>query len=393
MSDKTTKRKNKKEFGIIGLGRMGCGLALQAMPIVICAFLLGCMSTIPMKQKSVHLAVSEEFIPAGEADQIDQIVAIHREVQEHADRKLTPVPRGQHPKQHGCVRADFVVEPHLPANLRHGVFSESRSYHALIRFSNAKQSDDRLPDAHGMAIKLLGVEGEKVLAAEKHAQTQDFIMIDHPVFFVRNVADYVPLMKDFQRFSMGNIFSKSAAGLKFLFSPDYKYRLLRQTGAKRPDSPLAIRYWSTTPSKLGPLAMKFSVRPDLTGVRPAARLDSKDKLRLAMSDHLMSHEARFDFLVQIQIDPVAMPVEDPTVLWDEAASPYIKVATIRIPVQSFESDEQMAFGENLSYTPWHSLPDHRPLGGINRTRKEVYAAIAARRHDLNGVPMREPEDK
>ena len=139
--------------------------------------------------------------------------------------------------------------------------------------------------------------------------------------------------------------------------------------------------------------MKFSVRPDLTGVRPAARLDSKDKLRLAMSNHLMLHEARFDFLVQIQIDPVAMPVENPTVPWDETVSPYIKVASIRIPVQSFESDEQMAFGENLSYTPWHSLPDHRPLGGINRTRREVYAAIAARRHDLNGVPMREPEDK
>ena len=31
MSYKTTKRKNKKEFGVIGLGRMGGDLALQAI--------------------------------------------------------------------------------------------------------------------------------------------------------------------------------------------------------------------------------------------------------------------------------------------------------------------------------------------------------------------------
>jgi hypothetical protein len=36
-----------------------------------------------------------------------------------------------------------------------------------------------------MAIKLLGVEGEKLLESEKDAKTQDFIMISFPGFFVR----------------------------------------------------------------------------------------------------------------------------------------------------------------------------------------------------------------
>ena len=85
-----------------------------------------------------------------------------------------------------------------------------------------------------------------------------------------------------------------------------------------------------------------------------------------------------------------MPVEDPTVPWDDGAAPFIKVATIRIPIQSFESKEQMEFGENLSFTPWHAVADLRPLGGINRARKKVYEAISARRHELNGVPMEEP---
>lgn len=110
-----------------------------------------------------------------------------------------------------------------------------------------------------------------------------------------------------------------------------------------------------------------------------------------MSAHLEQHEALFDFLVQLQTDPDTMPVEDPTVPWDDGvAAPFIKVATIRIPIQSFESKEQMEFGENLSFTPWHAVADLRPLGGINRARKRVYEAISARRHELNGVSMEEP---
>jgi hypothetical protein len=342
----------------------------------------------PIKQGGI--ALGEEYIPVDEEAQIDQIVALHRDVQEKADRKHTPIPRGQHPKQHGLVRAQFIVEPNLPADLCHGVLSQPQTFQALIRFSNSRSQNDNNRDAHGMAIKLLGVKGEKVLETEQDAQTQDFIMIDNPIFFVKNVHDYVPLMKSFHRVATGNFLTKGFTGLKILLSPNYKYRLLRATGSKRPESPLQIRYWSTTPSRLGPGAMKFSARPELAGIAPPAKSKSKDKLRFAMSEHLKQHEALFDFLVQLQTDPVTMPVEDPTVPWDDGAAPLIKVATIRIPIQSFESKEQMEFGENLSFTPWHAVADLRPLGGINRARKKVYEAISARRHELNGVPMEEP---
>jgi len=360
-------------------------------PVILAVVLTGCINTkYSMEPPSAKLRLGEEFIPAGEEAQIDQIVEIHRHVQEQADRKLSPVPRGQHQKQHGCVEAEFVVESNLPQPLRHGLFREPRTYRALIRFSNGRAWDDRKPDAHGMAIKLLDVEGAKVFATDPEAQTQDFVMIDSPVFFVKNNADYIPLMKDFSRLATGNILTKILTGVKGLVSPDYRFALLREIGSKRPDSPLAIQYWSTTPSKLDLGAMKFSARPALDGIPDPPPANSKDKLRLAMSAHLKEREARFDFLVQIQTDPLAMPVEDPTVPWDETASPYVKVATIRIPIQSFESDEQMQFGENLSFTPWHALAEHRPLGGINRARKKVYEAISARRHELNGVSHREP---
>jgi hypothetical protein len=362
-------------------------------PIAFLVLVGGCArKNDSMGKDRVGPALGEESVPAGETERIKEIVEIHWYIQERVDRKEKPVPRGQHPKHHGCVRAEFVVEPELPEALRHGIFSEGRTYAAIIRFSNGRSRDDRKPDAHGMAIKLLGVEGEKVLESAMDASTQDFLMIDHPVFFVRDVADYIPLMKDFRRLATGNILAKSYSGLKVIFSQNHKFKLLRETASKKIESPLSARYWSTTPSRLGAGAMKFSARSDPEYAMATPTSDSKDRLREAMAAHLSRGEARFDFEVQLQTDPVTMPVEDPTVLWDETEAPFVKVATIRIPAQDFESEEQMAACENLSFTPWHALAEHRPLGGINRARKAVYEAMSNRRRELNGASLREPTE-
>ena len=50
----------------------------------------------------------------------------------------------------------------------------------------------------------------------------------------------------------------------------------------------------------------------------------------------------------------------------------------------------MAFCENLSFTPWHSLPQHRPLGAVNRVRRTVYESVSKKRHALNQTPRKEP---
>jgi hypothetical protein len=50
----------------------------------------------------------------------------------------------------------------------------------------------------------------------------------------------------------------------------------------------------------------------------------------------------------------------------------------------------LALGEQLSSTPWHALPEHRPLGSINRARRVVYDAVSKYRHEQNNEPRREP---
>jgi hypothetical protein len=69
--------------------------------------------------------------------------------------------------------------------------------------------------------------------------------------------------------------------------------------------------------------------------------------------------------------------------WDERKSPLRQVATIRIPKQRFLTDEKLRYCDNLSFQPWHALPEHRPLGNINRSRKIIYEMISNYRHLMN----------
>jgi len=85
-----------------------------------------------------------------------------------------------------------------------------------------------------------------------------------------------------------------------------------------------------------------------------------------------------------------MSVEDSKGEWSEERAPFHKVATITIPQQKFSSPAQNEFGDNLSFTPWHALPDHRPLGRVNRVRRVVYEELSKLRHELNHAPRNEP---
>ena len=76
-------------------------------------------------------------------------------------------------------------------------------------------------------------------------------------------------------------------------------------------------------------------------------------------------------MVQLQLDPAAMPIEDPTVRWDERYLAIRHGGDAPHPSQNFRTDGRKERGENLSFTPWHTLPAHQPLGGINRVRRAV----------------------
>jgi hypothetical protein len=300
--------------------------------------------------------------------------------------------RGQHPKQHGCVRATFQILENIPTQYKVGLFTKPASYQALIRFSNGPQVDDRQPGPQGMAIKLIGVPGRKILDGQADASTHDFILIDGPVFFVRSTESYARLFKDLAPRSQGAEPEKWLAQLKHDHPEDVAVAKNYQNRVA--DSPLNRPFWSQVPYAFGlgdDTISRYSVAPHpenmATSIPPQFR--DKDCLQQEMVNQLTiaAQPASFDFFVQLGPDATPATIDNPTVEWN---TPVQKVAVITIPAQDFDRPEQVSFGETLSYTPWHALPEHRPVGQINEIRRAVYAATSRVRHLTRLVPEKEP---
>src|ERR1043166_2464849 len=105
---------------------------------------------------------------------------------------------------------------------------------------------------------------------------------------------------------------------------------------------------------------------------------------------LARQDVEFDIYVQVQTDPFLMPIENAAVMWPTSVSPYIPVAVLRIPRQTFDSPQQMAFARVLTYNPWHCIAEHRPLGNVSRARKRMYWELAQLPMQMNNVQHYEP---
>ena len=322
------------------------------------------------------VVTTQEVIPAGEAHDIE--IAAKKAEGIVAGLKTTYAARGVHAKGHACVRAYVDINQDIDAQLQYGVFAKAGArYKSWIRFSNSgsnmANADDRARDARGMAIKLLNV-GQNL----NGGNTQEFIAHNSPAFFVTSVKDY-------------NQFVATKGDPKYFiqgYNP-FKWRLrelwqLVTAYAPPPKSPLWTQYFSNTAYKLGPHNIKFMMQSCQTPKNVAAeKTDDADFLKHTLSQELAKGDACMQLMVQLQDKNKKMPIEDATVLWRESDSPFLPVAKITILKQQFDTPEQQQFCENLSFSPWNALEEHRPIGALNRARKYVYAASSMFRHKEN----------
>jgi hypothetical protein len=307
--------------------------------------------------------IGHEYPPEGESVAIEQLRALHLQVHQ---AQPGPTHRGEHPKQHAGLWATFEVADDIPEAMRVGLFATPGRYTAIVRFSNGRGSDDTKPEVHAMAVKVLVPNGSEP------PRMQDFIVADHPVFFSRNVQHVLEFLAATVK---GTPVAQLAAN-------GYPKVVGFSSVATR--SLLDMSYWSQTPYKLGDGAVKYVLTPSATtSGTPIALTHTADCLRDALIEQLTVQKrgAQFDLSVNPQTDAETMPIEDPTEEWTSAP---VRLATIAIHPQPCDVAAQMAFVENLSWTPWNALPEHRPLGGINRARKVVYEDSSALRHKTTG---------
>ncbi len=310
--------------------------------------------------------------------------------------------RDQHAKHHGCLQASFIVHDNLPADFAVGVFRPGRKYPAVVRFSNAMGSrqNDRKWDGRGMAVKLRDVNARSLLstlASQHRPAEQDFLMTNHPVFFCKNADEYTSFMSIM---AMPRGTRRERVRFMWRFARFFFPRRLRQawifvaTASRRPGSPLAVAYHSMTPYQLGDDRV---VRYIAT---PTRRASGSPENQEPLGDNFL-HDALvstldpstnpngepvvFDFSVHVRHAATPADVENASRRWRRRRDRKVSLGRIEIPMQRFGTAGDVSACEDLSFNPWNCLPQHRPLGSLNRMRLAVYTASMRVRHRLNAL--------
>ena len=160
-------------------------------------------------------------------------------------------------------------------------------------------------------------------------------------------------------------------------------------------NPLLTTYWTMGAVRHGDHVAKVRFAPveafaDAVGNRDVDLWSDEDAYRRALEVELKERPFEFDLQVQLCADLEQMPVQDVTVEWQEALSPFVTVAKVRLPSQDISGPDNLERMDALSFTPWRVTAEHAPLGEIQRVRREVYRRSSITRHRLNGQERREP---
>ncbi|MGL4740016.1 MAG: hypothetical protein ACRC41_04320 [Sarcina sp.] len=316
-----------------------------------------------------------------EQDYIDSLISILRKNMEEDYLKGT-TKRDAHPKTLGLFKAEFKVMDNLKDNLKVGIFKEAKSYSSFIRISSSSskiEGDDK-KDVRGFAIKLINVEGKKILADE--VKTQDFILLSNEIFPFSSLKSFHDLVCAKRKGKLPSYIVKNI--LKGKLPNLVKIAMI----PKNQTSPFDVGYFSTTAYRFGRNAVRYCIVPRKHTKVPKEKTASY--LSNNMQKQLDNGKIIFDFKVQFQKEGMA---DDPSVVWSKRRSPYIKVAEIIIDKQSVMDKKRNELAELLSFNVGHSLIEHTPMGEFNRARMQIYTELSKFRHERNGEKLFEPTNK
>jgi hypothetical protein len=300
-----------------------------------------------------------------------------------------------HAKGHGCVIADLTILP-VETDYRVGVFDRTgETFKSIVRFSDGnKDATDSEKNIRGAAIKLLLPPENFDFAVPQNQllNSQDFLLVTGEAMFVDSVQ------------TIHDLFLHLGAGkkapsffLKRAFSGGLRLMVNASRAKVRISSPFQTTYHSASAYALGD---DMAVRYDLT--RQSCRDSSTTKqlksksskskqaadpafLAKQLVDDLSASEQEpicMTLGMQVQTDKKSANVERPHYKWKGAK--HVDVAEIRFTENLDTGIVEEHECKPLSFRPWHSLVEHRPLGGLNRLRKKAY-------HDLFNLRRSPPK--
>lgn len=317
--------------------------------------------------------------------------------------------RDQHAKSHGCIKAEFIVRSDLPAEFTTRLFRPGARYPAIVRLSNGngRLQSDRKIDARGMSIKLHGVDAPSFLHTLAPGRTSagehDFALSSFPVFFCKDAVDYAALMDAVTapHRTLAERLRWLAGWAAFILRHPRQFFIFLEVGLvslATIRNPLTATYHSMSPYLFGEdKVVRYVVgpaRPQNASARWRSFLSwpkSENFLQNALladlnpAIHRSDEDFALDFSVRVRHAASPDDAEDASRWWNAPRDRTVRLARIEIPTQDFLEPNRRFDCEHMMINPWNCLPEHRPLGSINRMRLAVYLSSLHIRQKMNMV--------
>ena len=320
--------------------------------------------------------------------------------------------RDAHAKGYAALKAEFTILENLPQELAQGIFSKPGKHEAAIRFSNGSSRvtiDKNSGMAQGLAIKVFGVEGEKLAPGEENSPNVDFNLINHPIFFCNTAEHYMFIDQLFLK--VNDYFAKGTFGkleFAYLWATEMGKAFPGKETLKELKAFMSFQdipaknsflhdYYSMGAVRHGDYVAKLRAHPSEEFVSKINHIDVDvenidEAFRPAILEEIRNHDFEFDIQIQLCKNLDDQPVEDLTKEWSQELSPFQTVAKLYIPKQEVPDDGNFEIMENLSFTPFRQIEENRPIGNLQRTRLKAYEASSKMRHQLNSKARKEPKN-
>ena len=358
-------------------------------------------------ENPVRYSPSVESLAADEAKSTQGLIAVNRYINEKTFADGGHAIRSVHAKAHGILQGELEVDADLPDTLAQGLFATPGRYPVVMRFSTIPGDilDDSVSVPRGLAVKIIGVKGERLEGSEGDV-TQDFLLINGPAFGAPNPKKFLQVLRVLaittDRFEW---FKKLLSALMrplqrlIVAVTGRPNGTVANLGGQPETDILGETFYSQAPLRFGDYIAKISVGPISPGLTalvgaPVDVSSDPNGLRAAIVRFFRENDGVWEVRAQLCTDLEKMPIENAAVVWSEKLSPYRRVALITVKPQAAWSETRAsAVDDGMSFSPWHGVAAHRPLGGIMRARKAAYEMARMFRAERNSRVIQEPHEK
>ncbi|WP_426276314.1 catalase [Chryseobacterium sp. S-02] len=281
--------------------------------------------------------------------------------------------RNAHAKTYAVLSGHFIIDPHLPQDLKY--LFDKEKYEVIARLSNAnlkiKKNKKDIP-AYGFSIKIKDDTGRTI---------SNYPLVNFPLFPANSVSVFLKMFTNINKFyakKWGNWISFAKNIWKVIPSL-MTFSFIKHSIAlflKRNDFILSFDYHSVGVYRLDDKMMKIKISPkDIQ-----KKFGTRKEVRSSVKSYFASNDYETEVFIQLCYDLKDQPINKLNIEWKN--SPFIKIGELRFEKNSFQNSISCD-NELLSFNPFESAEIFQPVGKIQKLRDEAYKVSLQTRKKIN----------